>query len=62
MIKKMYLMDSFNIIEIEMKYEVNHESIPATLTQLARSARKNLIDKNREHSSQRRSPVEFWVR
>ena len=41
----MYLIDSFNIIEIEMKYEVNHESIPATLTQLARSARKISLTK-----------------
>ena len=43
---KKRLIGSFNIIEIEMKNEVNHESIPATLTQLARSATKNLIDKN----------------
>lgn len=62
MMIKMYLIDSFNIIEIEIKNKVNNESIPATLTQLARSATKNLIDKNGENSSQRRSPVGFWVR
>ena len=43
---KIRLIGSFNIIKIEMKYDVNHESIPATLTQLARPATKNLIDKN----------------